>query len=181
MPEEFFKASAPNAYLGCLRKLIILISEVECRLRRMLKVYIDNCVFNRPFDDQHQIRIKLETEAKLFIQGQNKQQRIALIWSYILEMENAHNPFLERRLAICQWQTLPQMDISETETVLQKAHVIQTLGLKSKDALHIACAIEARANYFITTDDSIIRKIGDFSEMKVVYPIDFIACLEGRK
>ena len=30
----------------------------------MLKVYLNNCVFNRPFDDQSQIRIKLETEAK---------------------------------------------------------------------------------------------------------------------
>ncbi len=33
----------------------------------MLKIYLDNCVFNRPFDDQSQIKIKLETEAKLYI------------------------------------------------------------------------------------------------------------------
>jgi hypothetical protein len=33
-----------------------------------LRLYLDNCAFNRPFDDQNQLKIKLETEAKLFIQ-----------------------------------------------------------------------------------------------------------------
>lgn len=30
-----------------------------------MRVYLDNCMFNRPFDDQGHIRIRLETEAKL--------------------------------------------------------------------------------------------------------------------
>jgi len=29
-----------------------------------MKLYLDNYCFNRPFDDQTQIRIRLETEAK---------------------------------------------------------------------------------------------------------------------
>jgi len=33
-----------------------------------MRIYLDNCCFNRPFDDQKQIRIRLETEAKLEIQ-----------------------------------------------------------------------------------------------------------------
>jgi len=144
----------------------------------MPKIYLDNCVFNRPFDDQSQIRIKLETEAKLYIQAQIKQRRVVLVWSYILELENAHNPFVERRRAIAQWQTLAQMDINETETVLRMAHSVQALGLKSKDALHVACAIEAAADYFITTDDSTIKKLRDFSEIRVVNPLDFINCME---
>ena len=105
----------------------------------MLKIYLDNCVFNRPFDDQSQIRIKLETEAKFYIQAQIKQHHVVLVWSYILELENAHNPFAERRRAIAQWQAVAQMDISETATVLQMARSVQGLELKSKDALHIAC------------------------------------------
>jgi len=31
-------------------------------------LYLDNCCFNRPFDDQAQLRISLETQAKLFVQ-----------------------------------------------------------------------------------------------------------------
>jgi predicted nucleic acid-binding protein len=144
----------------------------------MLKIYLDNCVFNRPFDDQSQIRIKLETEAKFYIQAQIKQNRVVLVWSYILELENAHNPFAERQSAIAQWQALAQMDISETANILSTAHTLQTLGLKSKDALHIACAIEAKADYFITTDDLIIKRARELQELQVVDPLTFINCIE---
>lgn len=34
-----------------------------------MKIYLDNCCFNRPFDDQSQIRVRLEAEAKLKIQA----------------------------------------------------------------------------------------------------------------
>jgi hypothetical protein len=30
-----------------------------------MKIYLDNCCFNRPFDDQSHLRIRLEAEAKL--------------------------------------------------------------------------------------------------------------------
>ena len=33
-----------------------------------LRVYLDNCCFNRPFDNQLQPRIRFETQAKLHIQ-----------------------------------------------------------------------------------------------------------------
>ncbi len=52
-------------------------------------------------------------------------------------------------------------------------------GLKSKDALHIACAIEGKAEYFITTDDKILKKIKGLKEIEVVDPIQFITILEG--
>jgi len=35
-----------------------------------MRIYLDNCCFNRPFDDQIQMKVRLETEAKLFIQDQ---------------------------------------------------------------------------------------------------------------
>lgn len=140
----------------------------------MLKVYLDNCVFNRPFDNQSQIRIKLETEAKFYIQALIKQRQLVLIWSYIIELENAHNPFIERRNAIKSWHRLAQVDISETGNILSAAHLVQKLGLKSKDALHIACALEAGADYFITTDDWLIKKASALDKIQVVDPLDFI-------
>lgn len=29
-----------------------------------MRVYLDNCCFNRPFDDQRQVRVRLGAEAK---------------------------------------------------------------------------------------------------------------------
>ena len=45
----------------------------------VMRIYLDNCIFNRPFDDQSQIRIRLEAEAKLFIQDKIKNNEIELV------------------------------------------------------------------------------------------------------
>jgi len=34
-----------------------------------MKIYLDNCCFNRPYDDQDLLRIRIETEVKLEIQS----------------------------------------------------------------------------------------------------------------
>ena len=52
-------------------------------------------------------------------------------------------------------------------------------GLKSKDALHVACAIEGKAEYSITTDDKILKKTKGLKKIEVVDPIQFITILEG--
>ncbi|MFZ4618496.1 MAG: hypothetical protein ACOYM2_20210 [Rectinemataceae bacterium] len=49
-----------------------------------MRVYLDNCVFNRPFDDQGQLIISLKTQAKLAIQEQIRAGALELVWSYIL-------------------------------------------------------------------------------------------------
>ncbi len=88
---------------------------------RKIRIYLDNCVFNRPFDDQTSIRIKLETEAKLYIQNKIFKNVIELVWSYILEYENEQNPFIERREAIKEWKNLAVLDIEENEIILKRA------------------------------------------------------------
>ena len=49
-----------------------------------MRIHLDNCCFNRPFDDQSQIRINLEAEAKLKIQSDIQDGIIELVWSYSL-------------------------------------------------------------------------------------------------
>ncbi len=141
-------------------------------------VYLDNCVFNRPFDDQSSIRIKLETEAKLYIQNKIIEGRLKVLWSYILDYENEQNPFEERKNAIREWKQFAILDIEENERVLQKAKELVSYGLKAKDALHVACAIEGKADYFITTDDKILKKIEKLREITAVDPIKFLKILE---
>jgi len=62
-----------------------------------MRLYLDNCSFNRPFDEQIQLKIKLETEAKQFIQMRIISGIYELVWSYVLEMENNQNPFEDKR------------------------------------------------------------------------------------
>jgi predicted nucleic acid-binding protein len=69
-------------------------------------------------------------------------------------------------------------DIIETPGIINRAKSIQELSIKSKDALHIACAIKANADYFITTDDIILKKLKNFDEITVINPLRFIENLD---
>jgi len=143
-----------------------------------MRIYLDNCCFNRPFDDQRQVRIKLESEAKLYIQEFILLGKVDLVWSYILDYENAANPFEERRNIIDTWKNCAIVDIIETPEILEIAEAIRERGIKSKDALHIACAIIARCDYFLTTDDLILRNSHGFSEIRVLDPTSFIRSVD---
>ncbi len=141
-------------------------------------IYLDNCCFNRPFDNQKQIQILIETEAKLFIQEQIANGILQLAWSYILDYENSVNPFPEKRETIQRWKKRAVADTSETENILLLAEKLFLKGVKSKDALHVACAVELRCLYFITTDRNLLKKLSNFECIKVVSPVDFIHQME---
>jgi predicted nucleic acid-binding protein len=139
-----------------------------------MRIYLDNCSFNRPFDDQSQIRIKIETDAKLYIQELIKNKKVELIWSYILEYENSFNPFEERKEQILKWRKYSSTIILENENIIRIAENIVKFKIKAKDSLHIACAIESKCDYFITTDDLLLKKSNDINLIKIVSPPIFI-------
>ncbi len=144
-----------------------------------MRIYLDNCAFNRPFDNQSDIRIRIETEAKLYIQEKIKAGSLELIWSYILDFENEQNPFIERKISIAKWKKIASADIEETENLLNKARILANLGFKAKDALHIASAVEADARYFLTTVDKILNKTSQLSDIIIISPTDFIKEFEN--
>lgn len=37
-----------------------------------MRIYLDNCCYNRPYDDLSQFTVNLEAQAKLFIQNKKK-------------------------------------------------------------------------------------------------------------
>ena len=139
-----------------------------------MRIYLDNCCFNRPFDDQQQARIRLEAEAKLFIQENIRVGGMELVWSYILDYENSVNPFPERRRAIATWKEHAAFDIEETQAILDGAKSLEKNGLKAKDALHIACAVAAGCTRFLTTDDEILKRSSDIKEIIITDLLSFI-------
>jgi hypothetical protein len=69
-------------------------------------IYLDICCFNRPFDDQSQLLVRLQTEAKLDIQQSIREGKLALAWSAVLDLENIANADSERSKAIEGWKSL---------------------------------------------------------------------------
>ena len=133
---------------------------------------MDNCCFNRPYDNQNDLLIFLETEAKLFIQDIIHSGKIMLIWSFVLDYENEANPFDERKRSITAWKKLSIIDCNLCDKIADNAKDLLKTGLRQKDASHIACAIYAGADYFITTDKKILNK--SVQGIILINPIDFI-------
>lgn len=131
-------------------------------------------MFNRPFDNQDNIRVRLETESKLHIQELIKNGELDLAWSYILAYENSQNPFFERRFAIEKWQKLATVLIGENQEIKTYAKILMEQNIKIKDALHIACAVNAQAEYFLSTDNKLLNKMQANNDIVALNPIDFI-------
>jgi hypothetical protein len=139
-----------------------------------MRIYLDNCCFNRLFDDQSQIRIRLEAEAKLKIQEEIRAGHVKLVWSYIFDYENGKNPYQERRGRIKGWRKYSALDIQESPELIGSANRLKEKGLQKIDCLHIACVIIAKCEYFLTTDDKILRCSMQIDDIKLNDPIGFI-------
>ena len=137
-----------------------------------MRLYLDNCCFNRPFDDQSQLKIKLETEAKLYIQGKIVTGDYDLIWSYILEFENRQNPFEDRKSSIYDWKKIARYHCIETLEIIQFAETLREKGIKTKDALHFSCAKFSNADYFLTTDKKLLNF--HIANILIINPLQFI-------
>ncbi|MDR3049752.1 MAG: hypothetical protein LBV16_07975 [Elusimicrobiota bacterium] len=69
-------------------------------------LYLDTCCFNRSYDLQTQIKVRLETEAKIYIQRKIFDRKYDLAWSYVLDYEILQNAFIERQKRIVQWKDI---------------------------------------------------------------------------
>jgi predicted nucleic acid-binding protein len=137
-----------------------------------MRIYLDNCSYNRPFDEQFDIKVRLEAEAKLYIQELVKENRLDLVWSSVNDYENNDNPFDEKRERIWVWKDLAVEQCAMNDTILLKAGELMKRKLRAKDALHVASSIYAKCDYFITTDKKILNK--NIPDIAVVNPITFV-------
>lgn len=107
------------------------------------------------------------------------QGKIELASSYMSNYECSKNPFIMRRETILSFmETYTRIYISEKsqETVETAAKEIMKTGVKFKDACHVAAAIYGACNYFITTDDRLLKYQSD--QIILLSPIDFVSLKE---
>lgn len=76
-----------------------------------------------------------------YIQSDVLNGRFELVWSYILEYENSENPYHDRKDAIQRWRSAAKIDCDANDEIVDLAGRIEKIGVKPKDALHIACAL----------------------------------------
>ena len=143
------------------------------------KIYLDVCCLNRPYDDQTQLRIQLESASKLMIQSFVAGGQIDLVWSYVIEFENSKNPFPEIKNTILAFKQHADEVVIPTQSIEDTAKILQSGGFKTYDSLHIACALFAGCDYFLTVDDRVLNK--QYDGIIITDPVIFInQWLKGR-
>lgn len=137
-----------------------------------MKVYLDNSVLNRPFDDQSIPQIRLETSAFLALLSLIDEGKVAFVNSSVIEYENSKNPFPGRKVWIKHFLLKADPYQKINLSVKQAAQKIEKLKIAPIDALHLACAEHIRADCFITCDYDILKKYT--GSIQVINPIQFI-------
>ena len=141
----------------------------------MKKLYLDMNIYHRPYDNQLQARIKLETIAVFEILNMMKSGQVQVVWSFILDYENSLNPHDDIRLEIEHIAFFAAEMINANASIRQLAKTYEPTGVKPRDALHLACAEISGATYFVTCDDKLLNKQKVLSlSVTLINPIDFI-------
>ncbi|MGH8558925.1 MAG: PIN domain-containing protein [Methylococcales bacterium] len=131
-------------------------------------------------DDQTHLRIHMESEAILGVLAWCESGNAALLNSVALNYEVDHNPNPTRKAFVQETLLKSNLIIQASDSVEQRARVYCTHGVKVLDALHLACAVEAQANYFCTCDDRFLRrsKQVETGQTLVVSPLELIEEIE---
>lgn len=142
----------------------------------MLTIYLDNCCYNRPFDDRSNIKNYLEREAVLLIMQMVYQGSIRIVGSEVLKKEMSLISNIEKRRDVESiYHGLISGVIVLNERIIKRAEEIMCQSsIKSFDSLHLASAEEG-ANILLTTDIKFMKAANRLeTKVKVRNPIDFL-------
>ena len=122
-----------------------------------MRVYLDTCCLNRPFDDQTQPRIRLESEAILSILTSVISGKTDWVASTVLLAEIQAVRNTERRVRLTALTEWASETVAMTEQIKVRGGQIMRLGMAALDALHLACAEAAVVDVFLSTDDRLVK------------------------
>ena len=143
-----------------------------------MRLYLDLCVYSRPFDYQGQERVAFETEAFIFLLGYVEKGVYTLLNSEARVYENKLNPDPQRRDRISTYLGLAREFISAEDFDFERAKVLRGIGFSDIDALHIALSEKGQADFFITCDDRIVnlfKKNSQSVNVKIISLLEFVS------
>jgi hypothetical protein len=139
-------------------------------------IYLDMCTLKRPFDDQTQPRIHLESEAVLGALALES-ERVVFVRSAPLLLENSYNPVRDRAARVHQWLVAaPSVDL-EHASFTRRVDELMKFGFKGFDAMHVACAEQAKADVFVSCDDRLLaaaRRNASMLKVRVIGVLELL-------
>jgi predicted nucleic acid-binding protein len=141
-----------------------------------MRIYLDTCCLQRPLDDQTQPRIRVETEAVFAVLASVQDGGVTLLTSEALEFEISRIPDEQRRQEALAILTLASERLTLSVASEQLADSFAQAGLSAMDALHVALAATAGADYFVTVDDKLLRRAQSLPNLTVA-PISILGLI----
>lgn len=134
----------------------------------VIRVYLDVCCLNRPFDDQRQDRIRLEAEAVARIVERLSVGEWTWVGSEVMRLEIGKIPDPVRKARVALLGASTHFEIAVESAVAARAARLCAAGFGNMDALHLACAEAGQADVFLTTDDKLLRLAGRCTDLLTV-------------
>jgi len=148
-----------------------------------VRIYLDSCCYNRPFDDLSQERINHESEAVLNIINKGIRGEYELVGSDVVEYELYQIRDIVKRQNVLDLYKNVQLRVEETDKIENRAKEIRgSSNIHIYDSLQIACAEECGADVMLTTDDKLEKmEVKASIKARVINPSQFVnEMLYGR-
>ncbi|MBM2815862.1 MAG: hypothetical protein HW421_2624 [Ignavibacteria bacterium] len=146
---------------------------------RIMKIYFDLCSLKRPFDDLSITKNAAEAAAIQVILLFSENNLFEIISSDPLLFENSKNSNYFRLAFVSALLGRTKIYIHNSNQIESRAFELQKSGIRLLDSLHIACAEEANADYFCSTDIKLIQKAKNkvLKNLKVINPVELLEVL----
>jgi hypothetical protein len=130
----------------------------------------------RPLDDLSQVRVRLEAEAVLGVLAHCRAGGADLISSDALAFESGRNPHPLRRAFADGVLAGAAVRQPLTPAAVARAADLEAAGCRPLDALHLASAGAAGADFFCTCDDRLLRRARAIAvlPLRAVSPIELV-------
>ena len=141
-----------------------------------MKIYMDVCCYNRPFDDQSQDRIQIESNAVLMILNLCQIGKCLIYGSDAIRYEIMNNKDDIKRQKVEKLYSIASEHIVSNLSINSRAKEINATGFGVLDSLHLAYSEHAKVDVFLTTDDALIKKTKSTNvlEVRVENPVKWI-------
>lgn len=139
-----------------------------------MKIYMDVCCLNRPFDNQTQDKIRIESDAVLAILSKCMSEEWQLLSSEVIDIEIENTKDKWKKSKVYELYKLAKGKIMLNDKIVKRALEIQSFGLKSFDSLHVASAEYSKADIFLTTDKNLLHKTVKLKlDIKIANPLNW--------
>ena len=141
-----------------------------------MRIYMDVCCLNRPFDDCNNDRISIESEAILKILYRCQEESWQLLGSDTIDLEISRTSDLDKKQKVLSLYSTASFKIGFNAEIELLAQSYQQYGLKLFDSVHLACAEYAHVDVLLTTDKSFLYKAQQIGNLhtKVENPVNWL-------